>query len=207
MSVPVLATWKGLGDNASMLSRLAILLAVFYAGCNGTASESDSGIPDAGLPAASAVDILFVVDDSRSMSGAQNVLARDFESLIQRLVGNESIPTIDLHFGVVTTNLGVGGLEVSDPVCNANRTQGVDLALGDDGILQTKGQVNTDCAESYPAFLSFVCENGDCAVDATAEARSALAADFACVVQMGISESCGMIQPLEATLSNGYYQT
>ena len=58
------------------------------------------------------LDLLFVIDDSASMAYRQQALARGFRQLVDRL---ENLPDglPDMHVGVLTTDLGAGGYEVS----------------------------------------------------------------------------------------------
>ncbi|MCB9667611.1 MAG: hypothetical protein H6715_05800 [Myxococcales bacterium] len=155
------------------------------------------------------IDVLFVVDNSFSMDAEQKALSAEFEAMIQILVTGDTDadgkqdnpPVTDLHLGVVTTDLGIGGLDVTGPICGfSNRTEGVPAALGDDGVLQTKGdEKEPTCEESYPAFLAYACDDDECSTPAKESERTQLAKDFACVANLGIG-GCGLEQPLEAAL-------
>src|SRR5689334_22770944 len=87
----------------------------------------DAPLPDGGLPpcdggpepdpgAPLIVDVLFVIDDSGSMSEEQAALAAQFPRMVRILATGDVDedgtpdfqPVTDLHVGVVTTNLGTG---------------------------------------------------------------------------------------------------
>lgn len=157
------------------------------------------------------IDVLFVVDNSFSMDAEQAALSEQFQNMVRILVTGDidndgkqdSPPVTDLHLGVVSTDLGVGGLGVADPVCDTSRIPDLPSGWGDDGVLQTKGDTagNPECDNTYPSFLSFSCDddNGECATSEKTEERDQLAEDFACVAKLGTG-GCGLEQPLEAAL-------
>jgi hypothetical protein len=74
------------------------------------------------------LDLLFMIDDSRSMAEEQTNLARNFPRLIDEL---EKLPTgfPDLHLGVVSSDLGAG---------SGNRLV-CDKEMGDRGVMQGAG--------------------------------------------------------------------
>lgn len=157
------------------------------------------------------IDVLFVVDNSFSMDAEQTALSAEFQEMVRILVtgdtdndGDQDNPPVnDLHLGVVTTDLGNGGLAVQTPLgtCGTeNRTEGVEPAVGDDGVLQTKGDTSdAACEDTYPAFLAYACDDEECSTPAKETERDQLAQDFACVAKLGIG-GCGLEQPLEAAL-------
>ena len=67
------------------------------------------------------VDLLFMVDDSSSMADEQTALAKQFPRLIEALTtGDRDLdgkldfrPAKDLHLGVVSSNMGVAGANLS----------------------------------------------------------------------------------------------
>jgi len=144
------------------------------------------------------VDLLFVVDNTNSMTEEQLALAREIPNLVRTLAsGDETNPATGmpdgwqdfppvrtLHVGVITSDMGTGGFLV--PSCMASPD------VGDDGILQTRGNVTIrGCMATYPSFLEFrPAEGGD---------PVAFASDVECVAVLGTS-GCGFQQPLEATL-------
>jgi len=133
------------------------------------------------------LDLLFVVDDSRSMIQEQESLRREFPRLLNVLTsgqrpGKEEMPPItDLHLGVVSTDMGLSDVE-GIPSC---------YGLGKDAVLQNvASQDVTACADEYPRYLTY---------EAGVDDPDALANDFACIASLG-TEGCGFEQPLEAAL-------
>ncbi len=158
----------------------------------GVVPPRDAGVllPDAGSPCteASSVDMLFMVDNSGSMAEEQASLTVQFPRLVRGLATGDrnadgvedTLPIHDLHFAVITSDMGNGGFPV--PPCATT--------FGDDGILVTRGNTGTaGCMAEYPPYLGFM-PPGDTA---------RFAADFACVARAGTG-GCGFEQPLEATL-------
>ncbi len=129
-------------------------------------------------------DVLFVIDNSASMTEEQAALIAQMPYLLSVLTtgdfeGDGRIdfpPVTDLHLGVVSTDMGVGDDLI--PTCTD---------LGDDGLLNTHGAPVSGCDATYPPFLAF---GGD---------LDALASDFACVANLG-TDGCGFEQQLEAPL-------
>lgn len=154
--------------------------------------DSDAGAADAAtdcVPVDRKLDLLFMVDNSNSMTEEQESLAAQLPRLVQVLAtgdrdgdGVEDFPAVhDLRVGVITSDMGTGGFVV--PTCGESDH-------GDDGILRAEGNTSiAGCADTYPSFLSF--GPGDDAAVFTAAAR--------CVAQMGTG-GCGFEQQLEASL-------
>jgi hypothetical protein len=134
-----------------------------------------------------AVDLLFVVDNSHSMTEEQASLRREFPKLIEVLTSGERpghppfTPVKDLHLAVVSSDMGLVGID-GIPGCTG---------LGDDGVMREAPDAPTaGCETTYPRFLTYL----EGAHDPAATAR-----DFACVSALGI-DGCGFEQPLEAAL-------
>jgi len=135
------------------------------------------------------VDLLFVIDNSNSMAGEQAQLRAQFPRLMEALTTGlrapddtrPFTPVRDLHVGVVSTDMGIAGVELP-PSCHADG--------GDDGRLETQPRGDRDCAAQYPSFLMY---------EAGTSSASDLARDFACVAQLGTG-GCGFEQQLEAPL-------
>ncbi len=139
------------------------------------------------------VDILVVVDDSRSMKEEQANLALQFPSLIRALLDppldaegkRQWVPVTDLHVGVVSTDMGTGGVTMetcADPID------------GDDGILQHSPAPGTPgCGTSYPTYLEYASGSPDPAL------VDRMVADFGCMATLG-TDGCGFEQQLEAAL-------
>jgi hypothetical protein len=138
----------------------------------------------------SRVDLLFMIDNSNSMSEEQASLTAELPRIVRALATGdvdgdgtaESLPVRDLHVGVVTADMGVGGYTV--PTCTR-------ADHGDDGILRTIGRVDAGCMETYPPFLAFEPGSGVIPED--------FAAEVACVANAGTG-GCGFEQQLEAVL-------
>lgn len=141
------------------------------------------------------IDVLLVVDDSASMAAEQAALAAELPRLLAILatgdrdqdgdvVGDgepndvDFDPLMRLQLGVVTTDMGAGGVAV--PTCDGS-------LFGGDGILRTTAA----CETAYPAVFRF-----DPHATTTLEEAHAQAA---CMATPGTS-GCGFEQPLEAAL-------
>ena len=135
------------------------------------------------------IDLLFMIDNSNSLSEEQNNLAAQLPRMVRALAtgdidGDGTIdapPARSLQVGVVTSDMGTGGFLI--PTC-------ADSNFGNDGILRTVGNTSqSGCDASYPAFSTF-----EPSEDANAFARS-----IACVANTG-TNGCGFEQQLEAVL-------
>ncbi|MBK7075109.1 MAG: VWA domain-containing protein [Myxococcales bacterium] len=177
-------------------TRVALLaLALAACGDDGGAGPIDAGdaavSPDAadGLTAVAtvptdlnrALDLLLVIDNSGSMQEEQQSLASNLPQLINILnTAPGGLP--DVHIGVVSTNVGSGGVEIGG-CSSATRPQ------GDDGNLLTTG-----CPGPQAAFLEDL-RNPD-----GSRARNYsgdLATVLSCMTRLGTT-GCGFEQPLEA---------
>lgn len=114
--------------------------------------------------------MLFVVDNSSSMSEEQAALTAAFPLLL----GSLEPEVADLHVGIVSTDLG------TDPVQIFTCEDGD----GDDGALLHEGSALVDgCAVDYPTFLS--------------GSPDELTSEFPCIATLGTG-GCGVEQHLEA---------
>ena len=139
------------------------------------------------------VDILVVVDNSGSMAAEQSMLRDAFPGLITSILnppidpetGRRVHPPVrDLHIGVVSTDMGVGGYDVQ--TCD-------EPMIGDDGILQHTPR-GESCAPSYPSFLSYqIGETEEPNIDMV----NAMSQDYGCIAVLG-TNGCGFEQQLEA---------
>ncbi|MBK8170627.1 MAG: hypothetical protein IPK60_09830 [Sandaracinaceae bacterium] len=148
------------------------------------------------------VDVLFMIDNSGSMSQEQQSIVDQMPRLARILAtGDRDLdgmsdftPVKDLHLGVVTSDMGVAGFG-GIPTCGPGTTAGGAM-FGDDGILRTQGHTaTTGCMATYPNVLSFIpADHPDLETDA-----AQFGADFGCVAQTGTS-GCGFEQQLESPL-------
>ncbi len=134
------------------------------------------------------VDLLFVIDDSRSMEEEQENLKAELGKMVRVLASGDTDqdgivdfpPVSSLRVGLVSTDMGTGGFRVDS--CAESR-------FGRDALLRTDGDTRiAGCAETYPAIQNF---NGG-SVDM-------FASDISCVASMGIG-GCGFEQQLDAML-------
>ena len=138
------------------------------------------------------VDLLFMVDNSNSMMEEQAALAMQFQNMARVLAtgdldddGMQDFPPVkSLNFGVVSSDMGVGGLTVS--TCGNG-------FFGDDGVLQA----NSSCASatnstfaSGGSFLNFQPSTGD---------ATTFAGEASCIATLGLN-GCGFEQQLDAVL-------
>jgi hypothetical protein len=147
------------------------------------------------------VDLLFVVDNSRSMSQEQEILSDQVRVMVQELIaptamGGQTPPAVqDLHIGVVSTDLGADGQPVDSCVKN-------DETGGDKGLLQATGR-NSGCLETYVA--ADCTSGGTCPWLVHSDAHpdddvnnAPIWEDFKCIAALGTG-GCGFEQPLEAS--------
>ncbi len=142
-------------------------------------------------PPTDELDLLFMIDNSGSMTEEQVSLAAGLPALMNALATGDfdGDGAIDgrafesIQVGVVTSDMGTGGFTV--PTCAR-------ADFGDDGILRTRGRTDIPgCAATYPPILSYTAFGGTDPVD--------FAFDVACVANVGTG-GCGFEQPLEAVL-------
>jgi hypothetical protein len=139
------------------------------------------------------VDLLFVVDNSNSMANKQVSLRMQLPSLIRALTTGERFPgdpnpfppLQDLHVGVVSSDMGVPGVDIAGAACRADG--------GDDGRLLTTGR-GPGCQARYPSFLSYTI---DASSGGPARDRMQFAQDASCITNLGTG-GCGFEQQLEA---------
>lgn len=137
----------------------------------------------------SQVDMLFVVDNSGSMQEEQAALSAQFPAMVRALTTGdrdgdgtpELPPVVSLHLGVVSTDMGVVGV---DGLTGC-------VGRGDDGVLLTRPDPSLlACASQFPRFLEYRQGTDD---------ADALATDLGCISTLGTT-GCGFEQQLEAGL-------
>jgi hypothetical protein len=129
-------------------------------------------------PTSAKLDVLFVVDNSESMSEEQKALAEAFPSFLDTLRRYGFL--LDLRVGVISTDLGAGQSSVL--ACHPG---------GDGGKLQSQPR-RAGCQGPTDPFISM---HGDETNVPGGKVNEA----FACIVQLGVN-GCGFEQPLEAVL-------
>ena len=136
------------------------------------------------------LDVLFVVDNSNSMTEEQATLVAQLPRIARALAtgdsdgdGVQDFPAIEsLRVGVTTTDMGVGGQVV--PTCSR-------ADFGDDGLL-LGGREQPGCTGMEAPIAAI-------GADATAAEIDAFVQHVSCNALRGIG-GCGFEQPLEATL-------
>lgn len=160
------------------------------------ADLQDAGRPDVTAdvgppPSVAAVDILFVIDNSGSMSQEQASLIAEVPAFINGLASGQTpgggvtfAPVTDLRVGVVSSDMGTGGFTI--PTCNEPN-------FGDDGILNraTAGAGCTDIPAGAPPYLALQ-PGGDVGGFTNASA---------CLLNLG-TQGCGFEQQLDAMLKS-----
>lgn len=135
------------------------------------------------------LDLLLVVDDSNSMREEQEALRRELPALVRTVAsgvrrdGSTFPPARDLHLAVVSTDLGVPGVE------GVHGCEG----LGDDGRMANVPDATLPGCSREPfqaPFLSY--QVGDAPPDDIAH-------ELGCIASLG-TDGCGYEQQLEAAL-------
>jgi hypothetical protein len=170
--------------------RLAYLSFILVAaGCPHKKSElvdaplahARSQVADAMIAAPSGLDLLFVVDNSGSMNEEQVALAGTFPRMLASITAAAGVLP-DLHVGVISTNMGTGGVPIFG--CNGS---------GDDGALLT-GPPGATCTalDAGARFVSDVAGAGGARVK---NYTGSLDGVFGCMAKLGTT-GCGLEQPL-----------
>ena len=143
------------------------------------------------------VDILFVIDNSNSMSQEQEILANQIEVMAKALISptEPGAPAVqDLHIGIVSTDMGTGGYRIQ--TCdNPNN--------GDNGVLQNAGRLDgcdpvysaPDCDRAECPWLVHSTEFPD---DGSDPSNPPIWNDFGCIATLGTG-GCGFEQQLESS--------
>lgn len=164
------------------------VLAFFAFGCinsgpsNPAPAPVDAAIPDAAIPdvspsmATNGIDILFVIDNSLSMSEEQGLLATGFTEFVAAMEAAYGARP-DLQFGVISTDVGIGP---------GNGGIGCSLR-GDNGTLRTNPACNI--------ADRFIIDIHDGAGSRWQNFTGSLSDAMSCLSQLGDS-GCGFEQPL-----------
>jgi hypothetical protein len=149
----------------------------------------DARLPDgktaSDTPAATRqVDLLFVIDNSKSMDLYQPRLVSAIPGLLDGLRSSlPAGPLLDLRIGVVSTDLGTGQYAVA--TCTEH---------GDGGKLQATARI-AGCTPPADAWLAI--SDGTINVPGSGDLLGRAREAFACIATLGTS-GCGLEQPLEA---------
>lgn len=148
------------------------------------------------------VDLLFVIDDSSSMEFEQDTLASALPELVRSLAAGEIRdatgkvtqrfpPVKSLHLGVVSSDMGVSGVDERADVggCGLDALGKPPRSHGDDGLLlNTPNPKDATCTKPDDAYLLF---------DSKTDDPDALGKSFGCITRLG-TNGCGYEQQLEA---------
>lgn len=174
-------------------------LACLLAACGGDDVPPVDGGVDAGpvcVPDTDELDLLLVIENAGNVGEELASLTEDLPRLLTVLTtgdrDGDGTPDFDpvraLQVGVVTSDMGTGGVDI--PPCTGGAF-GSDF--GDDGVLRTRGATSvTSCEASYPSVLAFAADAG--------EDLDAFTAELACLTLGVGTDGCGYEQPLEALL-------
>jgi hypothetical protein len=182
------------------------IIALSATGCLEEGSEPiepDSGAPDADEPSSpvSGVDLLFVIDNSNSMQEEQRILREQVDVLLRGLIKPEGedegapVPIDDLHVGVVTTDMGSGGVTLM--TCT-------EPFVGDNGVMQNTSEL----PECQPSYSAADCDRDECPwlshstehPAAGEGGTSTIWEELGCIATLG-TEGCGFEQQFEAALA------
>lgn len=180
----------------------------------------------------SSVDLLFMIDNSGSMREEQEKLRRELPRMVTALVtgdldgdgANPGPRVTSLRVGIVTSDMGVGGVGSDDPVAHGIPTCGWDgttfdyahANYGDDGILRrsardvsvpgspaaydcdldANGIADSVSSATLPAYLTFEATGTQAEQDAQ---REEFVRRVACFANVGIG-GCVFEQQLESVL-------
>ncbi|MBI2896582.1 MAG: hypothetical protein HYY06_23690 [Deltaproteobacteria bacterium] len=161
-------------------------------GCEPPVTDRDAGAEaaDGGAcstpPPTTAVDLLFMIDNSSSMGQEQSCASQGFTAALSTLVDRSGdggtpgeVAVTDLHIGVVSSDMGTAGYSIT--TCR-------EPTDGDDGmLLHEPSTLVGGCDPSYPTFLSW----------STGDDTEALQYDFDCISILGTG-GCGFEQQLAA---------
>jgi hypothetical protein len=139
------------------------------------------------------VDILFMVDNSPSMTPKQNELQARFPELIKILDSFGQTSPASYHIGVVTSDLGAGQFTLSNGQCHPN---------GDGGKLQAIGAAAAAGCMAPTGGVNYIDYNQlmkDVNGNATSNlpAGQDLATTFTCMASVG-ANGCGFEHQLES---------
>jgi hypothetical protein len=149
-----------------------------------TVSGVSAEVPVSGVDK---VDLLFMIDNSGSMAQEQAKLAEQLPKLVDILTSGVRedkttfSPVRDLHVGIVTSDMGLNGSDISLTSCDG---------FGDDGKL-LKTSKTKSCSTNAPAGYLGYSPGG------SGSSLEDVKSDFTCLADVG-TEGCGFEQQLES---------
>jgi hypothetical protein len=132
-------------------------------------------------PAVTKLDVLFVIDNSDSMREEQQALSKAFPAFIKALDTALKNQILDLHLGVISTDLGAGNYKTV-PSCGR---------IGGDGGRLLHLPRKTGCATPTNPYLA--------AASGQQNFKGTIDSAFSCIAELG-TQGCGFEQPLAAAL-------
>ena len=131
------------------------------------------------------LDLLFVVDNSNSMTGEQTSLAREFPRMTAKFAqAKGGLP--NLHLAVISTDLGTG------PRIDGQRVACSET--GDNGEFQASAPPMESCETPNGQFIKDVATEGG---ERVRNYNGNIDDVFSCIARLGIT-GCGFEQPLES---------
>ncbi len=148
---------------------------------SGDTTDAANAIDAAPLAPTTQLDVLFVIDNSGSSEEVKENVIAAFPTFTARLESRFAGALPDVHVGVTSGSVGVGGHAISG--CEGD---------GDDGILQNAPR-NAGCEPPAGLWIEDAPDGGGRARNYT----GTLDATFACIANLGI-DGCGYQQHLTA---------
>ncbi|MBL8605374.1 MAG: hypothetical protein JNK72_25810 [Myxococcales bacterium] len=180
-----------------------MLVVAVLAGCGEATLSPAITPPPPRCVDTTALDVLFVIDNSSRSSAMQQHFLNALPSLFEALQnppphadGTPGTPVTDLHLGVISTNIGTGPYPTSD--CS--------VMDGDNGLLNPIRQGNATRRylpwnQLRPGVRPSLCTNDRFQFPpflTDTSYRSTVADEVRCMAYLGVF-GCGLEQPLEAT--------
>jgi hypothetical protein len=136
------------------------------------------------------LDVIFMIDNSKSMDDFQAVLARNLQSFMEPL---ETLPggPPDLHLGIVSSSMGASRFGPNIPGCGPETLQ------SDDGAFQTAPRNPAGCARGALRSPEEKFIKANVAGNNFADPQSTVAEVFSCMAYLGAT-GCGFEHQLFA---------
>jgi hypothetical protein len=136
------------------------------------------------------VDVLFMVDDSPSMSPMQGMLRAHFGDLVNTVTQIQRGGPLDLHIGVVTSDYGAGDTAGGGCAASPGGTRGMLQALG--------AGADANCKPPTGApFIQYAIDDKGAVTTSNLPSGQTLDQTFTCMATVG-SGGCGFEHQLES---------